>query len=127
MAGMSLRLSELVLESRTPEDLARFWCDALHYVVLDREADGSLEVGPFSGFGGVQPTIILSACAEPSAQRGRLHIDVNPVGSTRAEEVERLCGLGAREADIGQTGQEPWTVLQDPEGNVFCVLDTPLQ
>jgi len=34
--------------------------------------------------------------------------------------VERLLGLGARRADIGQ-GEVPW-VLADPEGNEFCVL-----
>ena len=36
-------------------------------------------------------------------------------------EVERLIGLGARRADIGQ-GEVPWVVLADPEGNEFCVL-----
>jgi hypothetical protein len=24
--------------------------------------------------------------------------------------------------DIGQTGDESWTVLADPEGNEFCIL-----
>jgi Glyoxalase-like domain len=35
--------------------------------------------------------------------------------------VERLIGLGARRADIGQD-DVPWVVLADPEGNEFCVL-----
>jgi hypothetical protein len=35
--------------------------------------------------------------------------------------VERLIGLGARRADVGQ-GEVPWVVLADPEGNEFCVL-----
>jgi hypothetical protein len=30
--------------------------------------------------------------------------------------------LGARRADVGQTGEESWHVLQDPEGNEFCLL-----
>jgi hypothetical protein len=30
--------------------------------------------------------------------------------------------LGARRADVGQTGAESWVVLADPEGNEFCVL-----
>src|SRR5690606_7667118 len=30
--------------------------------------------------------------------------------------------LGATPADVGQ-GDVPWTVLADPEGNVFCVLE----
>jgi hypothetical protein len=28
---------------------------------------------------------------------------------------------GATPADVGQ-GDVPWTVLADPEGNVFCLL-----
>jgi len=39
-----------------------------------------------------------------------------------AQLGERLLALGARPADIGQTGQEHWHVLADPEGNEFCVL-----
>jgi len=36
--------------------------------------------------------------------------------------VARLIELGATPADVGQ-GDVPWTVLADPEGNVFCVLE----
>jgi hypothetical protein len=37
-------------------------------------------------------------------------------------ELERLLALGARPADVGQTGNEQWHVLADPEGNEFCLL-----
>src|SRR5581483_2372456 len=40
----------------------------------------------------------------------------------QAELVARLKELGATDADVGQ-GDVPWTVLADPEGNVFCVLE----
>ncbi len=36
--------------------------------------------------------------------------------------MQRLLDLGAEHADIGQ-GAVPWTVLVDPEGNAFCVLE----
>jgi len=99
----------------------------LGFVELGSEDDGALEIGPATGFGGLQPTIILSPHRAPGSSRGRLHIDVNPIGSaTRADEVARILGLGGRLADIGQQGSEPWTVMADPEGNVFCVLDTAL-
>jgi hypothetical protein len=39
--------------------------------------------------------------------------------SDQDAELERLLKLGARPADIGQTGQEQWHVLADPEGNEF--------
>jgi hypothetical protein len=36
--------------------------------------------------------------------------------------VARLLELGATHADVGQTGEESWVVLADPDGNEFCVL-----
>ena len=54
--------------------------------------------------------------------KNRLHLDVNPTDREQDEEVRRLLGLGARRADVGQTGDEGWVVLADPEGNEFCVL-----
>jgi hypothetical protein len=114
-------MSELVLECRDPQGLAEFWCAVLDYVVLDQE-DGALEIGPREGFGGPQPTIILSPCEEPEPAKPRLHIDVNATDRDQDAELERLLALGARPADVGQTGEESWHVLADPEGNEFCLL-----
>ncbi|GAA4267539.1 VOC family protein [Frondihabitans peucedani] len=124
---MASRIGELVLGCRDPELLARFWCEVLDFVVLDREDDGSLEIGPPSGFGGAQATIILSRREVPEPGKSRLHIDVNPVDRDQADELERLLALGARPADIGQSGDEQWHVLQDPEGNEFCLLRARLK
>jgi hypothetical protein len=123
---MACRLSELVLGCRDPDVLARFWCEVLDYVVLDRDEDGTLEIGPLQGFGGPQPTIIFSRRDEPEKGKSRLHIDVNATDRDQAAELERLLALGARMADIGQTGEESWDVLADPEGNEFCLLKTRL-
>jgi len=119
---MACRLSELVLACRDPEALARFWCEVLDFVVLDHEEDGSVEIGPRQGFGGPQSTIILSRSDEPDRGKSRLHLDVNATDRDQDAELERLLGLGARPADIGQTGHESWHVLADPEGNEFCLL-----
>ena len=112
---MACRISEPVLGCREPEVLARFWCEVLDFVVLDREDDGSVEIGPREGFGGPQPTIILSRRDEPEQGKSRLHIDVNATDRDQDAELERLLKLGARPADIGQTGEEPWHVLADPK------------
>ncbi|GAB2952120.1 VOC family protein [Nonomuraea fastidiosa] len=123
MFCVASRISELVLACRDPELLARFWCEVLDYVELDREEDGSIEIGPREGFGGPQPTIVLSPEDDvPDAGLFRLHIDINATDRDQDAELERLLKLGARHADVGQTGEEPWHVLADPEGNVFCLL-----
>ena len=48
--------------------------------------------------------------------------DLTTSAQDRDQEIGRLLALGARRADIGQTGAESWTVLADPEGNEFCVI-----
>lgn len=123
---MVSRISELVLHCADPEVLAPFWNEVLGYVELDRE-EGMIEIGPPAGFGGLQPTIILSRSDDPRPGKLRLHIDVNPVDRDQDAELERLLALGARPADIGQTGDEQWHVLMDPEGNEFCLLRRRLE
>ncbi|GAA3696883.1 VOC family protein [Microlunatus aurantiacus] len=118
---MACRISELVLGCRDPERLARFWCEVLDFVVLDREDDGTLEIGPRTGFGGLQPTIILTPRDE-QAGTSRWHLDLNATDRDQDAELRRLLALGARPADVGQTGDESWHVLSDPEGNEFCLL-----
>ncbi len=123
---MASRINELVLDCRDPEVLARFWCEVLGFVVLHREDDGSLVIGPREGSGDPQPPIILSRTDEPKEGKSRLHFDVNATDRDQDAELERLLGLGARPADVGQTGEEPWHVLADPEGNEFCLLKARL-
>jgi len=118
---MASRFSELVIKCQDPERLAAFWCEVLDFVVLDTE-DDMVEIGPESGFGGLQPTLIFSRSSDPRTDRLRLHIDVNPTDRDQADELERLLAIGARPADIGQSGDEQWHVLLDPEDNEFCLL-----
>jgi len=69
----------------------------------------------------VTPTIVFVPVPERKSVKNRVHIDVNPIDRTQAEEVERLEALGARRVDVGQ-GDVGWVVMADPEGNEFCVL-----
>jgi catechol 2,3-dioxygenase-like lactoylglutathione lyase family enzyme len=119
---MACRITELVQDARDPERLAAFWCEVLGYVVLER-LDGSVEIGPAdAGFGGPQPTMVFSPTDEPRRGKLRLHIDVNATDRDQASELPRLLAAGAVPVDVGQTGDESWHVLADPEGNEFCLL-----
>ncbi len=120
------RFSELVIDCRDPQRLADFWCQVLDFVVLGDEG-GAIEIGPREGFGGLQPTLIFSPSSEPKTGKLRLHMDVNPVDRDQDAELERLLAIGARPADIGQTGEEQWHVLLDPEDNEFCLLRARLR
>ncbi|MEU1339683.1 VOC family protein [Streptomyces sp. NPDC005827] len=125
---MACRISELVLDAADPERLAAFWSEVLGYVELGREDDGSIEIGPpGTGFGGPQPTLVLSPSRDARPGKLPLHLDVNATDRDQDAELERLLALGARPADVGQTGTESWYVLADPEGNEFCLLRRRLQ
>jgi hypothetical protein len=128
---MASRLTEISLDCHDPDLLAAFWTAALDWVVLDREP-GLVEIGPARSddqglldavrSGPVPPTMFLAAVEEGKVVKNRMHLDLSPVDCSRDEEVERLLALGATRADVGQTGEESWVVLADPEGNEFCVL-----
>ena len=128
---MASRLTEISLDCHDPDRLADFWTAALDWVVLDREP-GLVEIGPVRAndqelldavrSGPVPPTMFLAAVEEGKVVKNRMHLDLSPVDRSRDEEVERLLALGATRADVGQSGQESWVVLADPEGNEFCVL-----
>ena len=127
---MGSRLTEIVVDCHDPVAQATFWAAALGYHVV-RSEDGQVEIAfwerePADLAERVRrapavPTLVFVTVPEDKSVKNRLHLDLRPVGCSHAEEVERLIGLGARRADIGQ-GQVPWVVLADPEGNEFCVL-----
>jgi catechol 2,3-dioxygenase-like lactoylglutathione lyase family enzyme len=123
---MACRIGQLVLQCRDLEALARFWCEVLDFVELDREEDVYIEIGPREGFGGPQPTIFLIRNDEPKRERARLHIDVNPTDRDQDAELGRLLAAGAKLVDIGQPADASWHVLTDPEGNEFCLLKSHL-
>ncbi len=111
---MACRFSELVIDSRDPEALARWWSAVLDYRELSRDEDGAIEIGPEAGFGGPAPTLVFAPVADPTPGKLRLHIDLNPTDRDQDAELQRLLDLGAVPADVGQTGEENWHVLADP-------------
>jgi hypothetical protein len=56
----------------------------------------------------------------PRPMKNRCHPDLE--ANDPEAEVARLVALGASHVDVGQTGDEGFVVLIDPEGNEFCVL-----
>src|ERR1700685_898649 len=124
---MACRISEVVLKCRDPEVLARFWCEVLDFIELDREDEVLIEIGPREGFGGPQPTIFLIHNDEPKNERARLHIDVNPTDRDQDAELERLLAAGAALVDIGQPAEASCPLPADPEGNKFSLRKPRLQ
>jgi len=112
------RLHGLVVDSADPQAQARWWGRVYGVGVTENDGWSTLEGVP----GMPILTMDFVPVPEPRTMKNRLHLDLTPGPDGREAEVERILALGARRVDIGQTGDESWTVLADPEGNEFCVI-----
>jgi hypothetical protein len=112
-------LENLVFDAVDPGRLGRFWEAAVGGQQLTDSPEGYET--RLSIAGGPELDLCFQRVPEPPSEPVRLHLDL--YGDTgRDDVVERLIGLGAAHLDIGQ-GDVPWVVLQDPEGNPFCVME----
>ncbi|BBF99284.1 MULTISPECIES: VOC family protein [Pseudonocardia] len=114
---MGMRWEQVVLDARDPERLGRWWAEALDWEVVTA-ARREFSIRPTQGGA---PGITFVPVPEGKRTKNRMHIDLQPDG-VRDSEVARLLMLGATRINVGQHGDQPWTVLADPEGNEFCVL-----
>ena len=123
---MANRITCVVVNCADHERLAEFWCAVLGYEVIERRQDEEwTEIGPPGQQPkGPVPTLLFQTVPDPTPGTNRLHLDVNATDRDQDAEVQRLLDLGATRAQVGQTGEESWVVLADPEGNVFCVLQS---
>ena len=108
---------DLVLDCADPRRLADFWREALGYVaprpptpddpfVILKDPAGR---GPNVSIDGMEP------------YRNRLHFDLYT--EDQEGEVKRLLDLGATVFRHPEPGDD-FVVLADPDGNLFCVVDT---
>jgi hypothetical protein len=138
---------QVAVDCADPAALARFWADALGYVVQPPpEGHDSWETWlaamdvPESEWNsasavvdpdGPGPRIYFQRVPEEKAGKNRLHLDlrISPGPSSPADErrrtvepvAERLVGLGATVVGPVEEMGSWWLVMQDPEGNEFCL------
>lgn len=113
------RIGNITFDCGDVLKMATFWS-----AVLDRPVDrGS---GPlFASIGGAdparhEPAWYFAKVPEPKSAKNRLHLDlVNPDPSA----VDTLVRLGATVVSNHEVpgADHHWTVMQDPEGNEFCI------
>ncbi|WP_130404405.1 VOC family protein [Micromonospora violae] len=121
---MATRLVQINMKARDDAALGGFWAQVLGWE-LSSEGPSVTNLEP-EGFVYPDPAAVcidLVASPESKTVKNRVHVDLATTSAAHhAELVTRLKGLGATLADVGQ-GDVPWTVMADPEGNEFCVLD----
>ncbi|MBQ0980624.1 MULTISPECIES: VOC family protein [Micromonospora] len=121
---MATRLVQINMKARDDSALGGFWAAVLGWEISS-EGPGVTNLEPV-GFVYPDPVAVcidLVVSPEPKTVKNRVHVDLATTSAAhQAEVVARLKDLGATPADVGQ-GDVPWTVLADPEGNEFCVLE----
>lgn len=139
---------QVTFDASDPTALASFWREVLGYVPEPppeghdsweswlREAQvpedlwGS--VATLVDPDGVRPRIYIQQVPEPKTAKNRVHLDVRTRGNTRETppevkrerieaEAERLVSLGATRGETVEEYGGFHIVMQDPEGNEFCL------
>ncbi|MEV8314036.1 VOC family protein [Streptomyces sp. NPDC059900] len=123
---MPLRPVNVNIKALDDTVVGQFWAQALGWEVSS-EGPGVTNAEPGGDYTWPDPAAIcVDVVIVPEAKtpaKNRVHIDLATTSAAhQAELVARLKALGATPVDIGQ-GDVPWTVLADPEGNEFCVLE----
>lgn len=119
---MSSALHSITVDCADTYRLARFWSEVTGWPMSPDDFPGDPEAVliPPAGSGGTR--LLFIAVPEGKSGKNRVHLDVQPGDRSRDEEVERLLALGATLADdCRRPDGTGWVVLQDIEGNEFCV------
>lgn len=118
---MTSRIGQITVDCTAWEPLVDFWT-AVGFV---EDPDNPNSPGDPQGFLRAPDTgvgLLFIPVPEGKTVKNRMHLDIVPTDRTRDDEVERLVALGATVFDDHRlpngTG---FVVMQDPEGNEFCV------
>jgi hypothetical protein len=129
---MTSRVTEIIIDSRDPLTLAKWWAEILDYQVAPPAKEGWVGITAWPTeeerpsedayrTSAQVPSIVFVPVPEPKTVKNRTHLDLWAIDRTQEEEVAWLESHGARRVDIGQH-DVPWVVMADPEGNEFCIL-----
>src|SRR6266849_3791895 len=97
-----------------------FWQEALHYVPREPARGGWVVLrDPQGGM----PNLSLNQVPTKRTRRSRLHLDLYT--NNQEAEVERLVKIGATRYPWRYRPGADFVVLEDPDGNLFCVIQLP--
>jgi catechol 2,3-dioxygenase-like lactoylglutathione lyase family enzyme len=113
-----MKIGSIVIRCYEFEKMMRFWQEALHYEPREPARQGWVVLRDPTGQG---PNLSLDRDAERrTGKRSRLHLDLYT--NDCDGEVERLIGLGATRYPWRYRTHDDFVVLEDPDGNLFCVV-----
>lgn len=120
---MSSRIANICFDAHDPFAQSTWWNNVLDDFVLGPEdAPGDDECGLESANG---RWLLFLQVPEGKTVKNRMHLCLESTEDNRDAELQRLLDLGAVVYDDRRLPDgRGWVVLQDPEGNEFCLLRT---
>ena len=118
-----MKIGSIVVRCYEFEKMVAFWREALHYVPRELAEEGWVVLCDPGGRG---PNLSLERVAEPFERIGktsRMHLDLYT--NDQEGEVERLVAIGATRYPQEYRPDDDFIVLEDPDGNRFCVVQAP--
>jgi catechol 2,3-dioxygenase-like lactoylglutathione lyase family enzyme len=116
---MGLYVGSTVINTTDVEKGIAFWSAALGYVARHSDATFAVLIDPNRRWSNVS----LQLTEEPKTGRNRLHLDLYT--TDQKGEVARLEGLGATQVPWEYPPEPDFVVMGDPDGNEFCVIQSP--
>lgn len=107
----------MVIHCHEFERMVAFWQQALHYVPREPPRGGWVVLCDPEHRG---PNLSFQARETARPARSWLHLDLYT--DNQKAEVERLVRLGAVRASWQYPAAADYVVLEDPDGNRFCVV-----
>lgn len=119
---MSVRLGNITFDCNDALVVGTFWSQALGQILDQGDSSGWCSIGR-SDLDRSKPAWFFEKVPESKTSKNRMHLDLVDSGPLA---VERLVTLGASIVAEHRVegGSQHWTVMQDPEGNEFCLSPT---
>ena len=115
-----MRIGSIVIHCLEFDRMLAFWQKALHYVPRDPPTHDWVVLHDPGRRG---PNLSLQKRDRRPERRSWLHLDLYT--SDQEAEVERLIALGATRYPWRYRPGADFVVLEDPSGNLFCVVQVP--
>ena len=112
-----MRIGSIVIHCYEFDRMMEFWQAALHYLPRNPASGGWVVLEDPARRG---PNLSLQARDTRAGRRSWLHLDLYT--DDRENEVERLIQIGARRYPWQYQEGADFVVLEDPDGNLFCVV-----
>ena len=114
-----VRIGSVVIDCIKFDEMLAFWQEALHYIPRSPASDGWVVLQDPAGKN-TNVSLNQVSVSEKLMGRNWLHFDLYT--SDQQGEVERLLKLGATRHPQTYEPGDDFVVLEDPDGNLFCVV-----